>query len=75
MVSVDDSVALGVVTGTPDPRMLSVLPTIRRHFLMLSLIQFSSQYNAPPTPLHGVVSLTVRSADEFADAWNKLVRA
>jgi uncharacterized protein (DUF58 family) len=75
MVSVDDTVALGVVTGTPDPRILSVLPTIRRHFLMLSLIQFSSQHKAPPTPLHGVVSLTVRSADEFADAWNKLVRS
>ncbi|MBP2329907.1 uncharacterized protein (DUF58 family) [Kibdelosporangium banguiense] len=74
MVSIDDSVALGVVTGTPDPRILSVLPTVRRHFLMLSLIQFSSQYNAPPTPLNGVVSLTVRSAEEFADAWNKLVR-
>ncbi|MCE7011222.1 DUF58 domain-containing protein [Kibdelosporangium philippinense] len=74
MVATDDSVALGVVTGTPDPRMLSVLPTVRRHFLMVSLVQFSSQFNAPPTPLHGVVSLTVRTADEFADAWNKLVR-
>lgn len=74
MVSIDDSVALGVVTGQPDPRMLSVLPTIRRHFLMVSLIQFSSQYAAPPTPLNGVVSLTVRSAEEFANAWNKLVR-
>jgi len=74
MVSMDDSVALGVITGQPDPRMLSVLPTIRRHFLMVSLIQFASQYAAPPTPLNGVVSLTVRSAEEFANAWNKLVR-
>jgi uncharacterized protein (DUF58 family) len=74
MISTDDSVALGVVTGQPDPRMLSVLPTIRRHFLMVSLIQFSAQYAAPPTPLNGVVSLTVRSAEEFANAWNKLVR-
>jgi hypothetical protein len=54
--------------------MLSVLPTIRRHFLMVSLIQFASRYAAPPTPLNGVVSLTVRSAEEFATAWNKLVR-
>ncbi|CAM4283867.1 DUF58 domain-containing protein [Kibdelosporangium persicum] len=74
MVSTDDSVALGVVTGTPDPRVLSVLPTIRRHFLMVSLIQFSGRLNTPPAPLNGVVSLTVRTADEFADAWNKLVR-
>jgi uncharacterized protein (DUF58 family) len=74
MISVDDSVALGVVTGQPDPRMLSVLPTVRRHFLMVSLIQFSDRFAAPPAPLNGVVSLTVRSAEEFADAWNKLVR-
>lgn len=74
MVSTDDSVALGVVTGQPDPRMLSVLPTIRRHFLMVSLVQFAAQYAAPPTPLNGVVSLTVRSAEEFANAWNKMVR-
>jgi uncharacterized protein (DUF58 family) len=74
MVSTDDSIALGVVTGQPDPRMLSVLPTIRRHFLMVSLIQFADRYAAPPAALHGVVSLTVRSAEEFATAWNKLVR-
>ncbi|ALG11438.1 DUF58 domain-containing protein [Kibdelosporangium phytohabitans] len=73
MVSTDDSVALGVVTGTPDPRVLSVLPTVRRHFLMLSLIQFSGRHNTP-TPLNGVVSLTARTVEEFADAWNKLVR-
>jgi uncharacterized protein (DUF58 family) len=74
MVSLDDSVALGVVTGQPDPRMLSVLPTIRRHFLMVSLIQFSDRFNAPPAPLNGVVSLTVRSTAEFVDVWNKMVR-
>jgi hypothetical protein len=54
--------------------MLSVLPTIRRHFLMVSLIQFADQFAAPPSALHGVVSLTVRSAEEFANAWNKMVR-
>ncbi|MET0132536.1 MAG: DUF58 domain-containing protein [Kibdelosporangium sp.] len=74
MISPDDSVALGVVTGQPDPRMLSVLPTIRRHFLMVSLIQFAGLYNSPPAPLNGVVSLTARSTAEFVDAWNKMVR-
>jgi hypothetical protein len=73
MVSIEDQVALGVVTGWPDPRILNVLPMIRRHFLMVSLIQFSDR-QMPPTMLQGVVGLTSRSVEEFADAWNKLVR-
>jgi hypothetical protein len=74
MVSTDDRVALGVVTGQPDPAVLGVLPAVRRHFLMVSMVQFVDQYDAPPAALHGVVSLTVRSVDAFASAWNKLVR-
>ncbi|MEU0885654.1 DUF58 domain-containing protein [Lentzea sp. NPDC005914] len=74
MVSTDDRVALGVVTGQPDMALLGVLPAVRRHFLMLSLVQFIDQYNAPPASLHGVVSLTARTVDEFAGAWNTLVR-
>jgi uncharacterized protein (DUF58 family) len=74
MVSTDDRVALGVVTGQPDPALLGVLPAVRRHFLMVSMVQFIDQYNAPPASLHGVVSLTARSVDEFAGAWNRLVR-
>jgi uncharacterized protein (DUF58 family) len=74
MVSTEDQVALGVVTGWPDPRVLNVLPMIRRHFLMVSLIQFSERRDAPRAALRGVVSLTSRSVNEFADAWNKLVR-
>lgn len=74
MVAVDDQVALGVVTGQPDPRSLNVLPTVRRHFLMVSLIQFAARGNVPRTELPGVVSLMSRSVAEFADAWNRLVR-
>jgi uncharacterized protein (DUF58 family) len=74
MISLDDSVALGVVTGQPDPATLSVLPAVRRHFLMISLIQFADQFAAPPAALHGIVSLTVRRTEEFVAAWNQLVR-
>jgi uncharacterized protein (DUF58 family) len=74
MVTLEDSVALGVVTGQPDPRLLTVLPAVRRHFLMVSLIQFAREFSAPPAGLPGIVSLTVRSMAEFVDSWNKLVR-
>lgn len=74
MVTMDDSVALGVVTGQPDPALLSVLPAVRRHFLMISLVQFAERFAAPPAALHGIVSLTVQSVEEFAAAWNTLVR-
>ena len=74
MVSLDDQVALGVVTGMPDPRVLNVLPTVRRHFLMVSLIQFAERREMPRASLPGVVSLTCTGLAEWADAWNRLVR-
>jgi uncharacterized protein (DUF58 family) len=74
MISVEDQVALGVITGTPDPRVLNVLPTVRRHFLMVSLIQFAPRRDMPQAALHGVVSLMATGLSEWADAWNKLVR-
>lgn len=75
MISLEDGVALGVITGQPDPRSLGVLPAVRRHFLMVSLIQFTDRFDAPPASLHGVVSLSARSAEEFAAVWNAMVRA
>jgi uncharacterized protein (DUF58 family) len=74
MVTLDDSVSLGVVTGEPDPRTLSVLPVVRRHFLMASLIQFSERPEAWSTGLPGIVTLMAHSAEEFVQAWNKLTR-
>jgi uncharacterized protein (DUF58 family) len=73
MVALDGDVALGVVTGQPDPGLLSILPTVRRHFLMVSLIQFTDNLDAPPAALSGVVALSVRGMPEFTAAWNKLV--
>jgi uncharacterized protein (DUF58 family) len=73
MVTLDESQALGVITGQPDPRMLAVLPAVRRHVLMVSLIQFADG-NAPPTPApYGVVSVAARNLAEFATAWNRLM--
>lgn len=74
MVSLEESVALGVITGQPDSRVLGVLPAIRRHFLMVSLIQFSERPEAWSAGLHGVVTLMAHSVEEFVQAWNKLVQ-
>jgi uncharacterized protein (DUF58 family) len=74
MVALEDSVSLGVVTGQPEPRLLTVLPAVRRHFLMVSLVQFLDRFDAPPAALNGVVSMTARTLDEFATTWNRLVR-
>jgi hypothetical protein len=74
MVTLDDSVSLGVVTGQPDSRLLTVLPAVRRHFLMVSLVQFADRFDAPPATLNGVITLSARTMDEFATTWNRLVR-
>ncbi len=74
MAPEDEGVALGVVTGQPDSRLLSVLPTVRSRFLMVSLIQFAERFAAPPASLRGVVAVNVRDSAEFAAAWNHLVR-
>jgi uncharacterized protein (DUF58 family) len=74
MVPLDEGVSLGIVTGQPDQNMLAVLPAVRSKFLMVSLIQFAERFAGPPATLRGVISVNVRSGDEFAAAWNQLVR-
>lgn len=74
MVTLEEGVALGVITGQPDPALLGVLPQVRRHFLMASLIQFTSGQSAPPAALGGIVTLSAANRQEFATAWNDLVR-
>ncbi len=75
MVPVDSGVSLGIVTGQPDQNLLAVLPAVRPKFLMVSLVQFAERFAAPPANLRGVVGVNVRSGEEFAAAWNHLVRA
>lgn len=74
IVPADESVALGVVTGQPRSELLGVLPAVRPRFLMVSLIQFADEFTAPPAALRGVVAVNVRGGEEFAAAWNHLVR-
>lgn len=74
MAPTDEGVSLGVITGEPGTDLLAVLPSVRSRFLMVSLVQFAEKFTAPPAVLHGVVAVHVRSGDEFAAAWNQLVR-
>lgn len=74
MVPVDGGVSLGIVTGQPGEAMLAVLPAVRPKFLMVSLVQFAEKFAGPPPTLRGVVGVNVRGGEEFAAAWNHLVR-
>jgi uncharacterized protein (DUF58 family) len=74
MIPVDGGVSLGIVTGQPGHEMLGVLPAIRPRFLMVSLIQFAERFAGPPPSLRGVVGVSVHNGEEFAAAWNHLVR-
>ncbi|OLB81451.1 MAG: hypothetical protein AUI14_03345 [Actinobacteria bacterium 13_2_20CM_2_71_6] len=74
MVPLDEGVSLGIVTGQPGNQMLAVLPAVRSRFLMVSLIQFAERFAGPPAGLRGVIAVNVRSGEEFAAAWNHLVR-
>jgi uncharacterized protein (DUF58 family) len=74
LVPLDEGVSLGIVTGQPEHRMLSVLPAVRSRFLMVSLIQFAERFAGPPADLRGVIAVNVRNGEEFAATWNQLVR-
>ena len=74
LVPADSGVSLGIVTGQPDQQMLAVLPAVRPKFLMVSLIQFAERFAGPPAALRGVIGVSVHSGEEFAAAWNHLVR-
>jgi uncharacterized protein (DUF58 family) len=73
LVSFGESEALGVITGRPEASALAVLPAVRRHVLMVSLVQFLGQYGVPAPAPPGVVSVAARSLDEFATSWNTMV--
>ena len=73
LVSFGESEAMGVITGQPEAAALAVLPAIRRHVLMVSLVQFLGQFGVPVPAPPGVVSLSAHSLDEVALSWHTLV--
>ncbi|MBP2329530.1 uncharacterized protein (DUF58 family) [Kibdelosporangium banguiense] len=72
VVSADEEVVLGVVTGTPDPDQLEVLISVRPRFLTVVLVQIGHREPGQQITLPGIITVNARTSTEFAVRWNQL---
>jgi uncharacterized protein (DUF58 family) len=70
----ETGVSLAVVTGQVPGEQLGLLGAIRPRFQMVSLAQVGEQHGRPAAPPSGVVGVNVKTSEEFATAWDRLVR-
>lgn len=68
-------VTLIVVTGQPSSTALSAVGAVRTHFQMATLAQVGERFGRPSSAPAGVVGINARGSEQFAQLWNRQLRA